>query len=109
MSHYKANVRDLEFNLFEVLDLENALATGEFGDLDGEAVREMLAEAARLAQGPLAESFADGDRIPPQFDPDTHAVRLPESFKSSVRAGRRRDGTCWDWARNLVTCTSRPR
>lgn len=51
MSHYKANVRDLEFNLFEILDLEKALATGEFGDLDGEAVREMLAEAARLAQG----------------------------------------------------------
>jgi alkylation response protein AidB-like acyl-CoA dehydrogenase len=85
MSHYKANVRDLEFNLFEVLDLEKALATGEFGDLDGEAIREMLAEAARLAQGPLAESFADGDRNPPEFDPDSHAVRLPESFKASVR------------------------
>lgn len=86
MSHYKANVRDIEFNLFEVLDLEKALATGKFGDLDGESVREMLAEAARLAQGPLAESFADGDRNPPEFDPDSHAVRLPESFKSSVRA-----------------------
>jgi alkylation response protein AidB-like acyl-CoA dehydrogenase len=86
MGHYKANVRDLEFNLFEVLDLEKVLATGEFGDLDGEAVRQMLAEAARLAQGPLAESFADGDRNPPQFDPETHAVRLPESFKSSVLA-----------------------
>jgi alkylation response protein AidB-like acyl-CoA dehydrogenase len=86
MSHYKANVRDLEFNLFEVLELEKALATGEFGDLDGEAVRQMLAEAARLAQGPLADSFADGDRNPPQFDPDTHAVRLPDSFKSSVWA-----------------------
>ena len=86
MSHYKANVRDLEFNLFEVLDLEKALATGEFGDLDGESVREMLAEAARLAQGPLAESFADGDRNPPEFDPESHAVRLPESFKASVRA-----------------------
>jgi alkylation response protein AidB-like acyl-CoA dehydrogenase len=86
MSHYKANVRDLEFNLFEVLELEKALATGEFGDLDGDALRQMLAEAARLAQGPLAEPFADGDRNPPQFDPDTHAVRLPESFKSSVLA-----------------------
>ena len=86
MSHYKANVRDLEFNLFEVLDLEKPLATGEFGDLDGEAIREMLAEAARLAQGPLAEPFADGDRNPPEFDSDSHSVRLPESFKASVRA-----------------------
>jgi hypothetical protein len=34
----------------------------------------------------LAESFADGDRNPPEFDPESHAVRLPESFKASVRA-----------------------
>jgi hypothetical protein len=39
MSLYKANVRDLEFNLFEVLDREKVLATGEFGDLDGDTKR----------------------------------------------------------------------
>jgi alkylation response protein AidB-like acyl-CoA dehydrogenase len=86
MGHYKSNVRDLEFNLFEVLDLEKALATGDFGDLDGESVREMLAQAARLAQGPVADSFADADRNPPTFDPDTHTVSLPESLKKAVRA-----------------------
>jgi hypothetical protein len=58
MSHYKANVRDIEFNLFEVLDLEKALATGEFGDLDGEAVHQMLAEAARLAERPRQQRFS---------------------------------------------------
>ncbi|MGZ5376656.1 MAG: acyl-CoA dehydrogenase N-terminal domain-containing protein, partial [Mycobacterium sp.] len=31
MSHYKGNVRDLEFNLFEVLQLDKVLAGGEFG------------------------------------------------------------------------------
>ena len=41
---------------------------------------------ARLAEGPIAESFADGDRNPPVFDPKTHTVTLPESFKKSVRA-----------------------
>jgi alkylation response protein AidB-like acyl-CoA dehydrogenase len=86
MGHYKSNVRDLEFNLFEVLNLEKALATGQFGDLDGEAVRQMLDEAARLAEGPLAESFAEADRNPPTFDPATHTVRLPEPFKKSLRA-----------------------
>jgi hypothetical protein len=85
MGHYKANVRDLEFNLFEVLDLEKVLATGEFGDLDGATVRDMLHEAARLAEGPLAEPFAEGDRNPPTFDPQTHHVTLPEAFKESVR------------------------
>ena len=88
MGHYKSNVRDLEFNLFEVLELEKALATGEFGDLDGESVRQMLDEAARLADGPVAESFAVSDRNPPTFDPATHTVSLPEPFKESLRAWR---------------------
>ncbi|TQR86887.1 acyl-CoA dehydrogenase [Mycobacterium hodleri] len=86
MSHYKSNVRDLEFNLFEVLQLEKVLATGEFGDLDADSIRDMLSEAARLAEGPLAESFADADRHPPTFDPDTHVVTLPDAFKESFRA-----------------------
>jgi alkylation response protein AidB-like acyl-CoA dehydrogenase len=86
MGHYKSNIRDLEFNLFEVLDLEKCLATGEFGDLDGESVRQILSEAARLAEGPLAESFAETDRHPPTFDPDAHTVAIPEPFKKSFRA-----------------------
>jgi alkylation response protein AidB-like acyl-CoA dehydrogenase len=86
MGHYKSNVRDLEFNLFEVLQLEKVLAGGEFGDLDSASIRDMLAEAARLAEGPLAESFAEADRNPPTFDPDTHAVTLPAAFKKSFRA-----------------------
>jgi alkylation response protein AidB-like acyl-CoA dehydrogenase len=86
VGHYKSNVRDLEFNLFEVLQLEKVLAGGEFGDLDAATIRDMLNEAARLAEGPLAESFAESDRHPPTFDPDTHAVTLPEAFKKSFRA-----------------------
>jgi alkylation response protein AidB-like acyl-CoA dehydrogenase len=88
MGHYKSNVRDLEFNLFESLGLEKVLADEAFGDLDGESVREMLSEAARLAEGPVAESFADGDRHPPTFDPDTHVVSLPAPFKKSLSAWR---------------------
>jgi alkylation response protein AidB-like acyl-CoA dehydrogenase len=88
MGHYKSNVRDLEFNLFETLGLEKVLADEAFGDLDGESVREMLSEAARLAEGPVAESFADGDRHPPTFDPDLHVVSLPEPFKKSLTAWR---------------------
>jgi alkylation response protein AidB-like acyl-CoA dehydrogenase len=88
MSHYKSNVRDLEFNLFEALALDQVLADEAFGDLDGDSVRQMLSEAARLAEGPVAESFVDGDRHPPSFDPDTHVVTLPEPFKKSLHAWR---------------------
>ncbi|WP_019932245.1 acyl-CoA dehydrogenase [Nocardia sp. BMG111209] len=85
MGHYKSNVRDLEFNLFEVLGLGSILESGAFGDLDAETVKDMLTEVRRLAEGPLGESFADADRNPPIFDPETHSVKLPESFKKSYR------------------------
>jgi alkylation response protein AidB-like acyl-CoA dehydrogenase len=88
MGHYKSNVRDLEFNLFESLGLDQVLADDAFGDLDGDSVRQMLSEAARLAEGPVAESFAESDRHPPTFDPDTHVVTLPEPFKKSLNAWR---------------------
>jgi alkylation response protein AidB-like acyl-CoA dehydrogenase len=45
----------------------------------------MLHEAARQAEGPLAQGFVDGDRDPPRFDALTHSVTLPEAFKESVR------------------------
>ena len=86
MSHYKSNVRDQVFNLFEVLGVDKALGEGAFSDLDTETATEMLGEMARLAEGPLADSFAEGDRNPPVFDPKTHTVALPEAFKDSVRA-----------------------
>ncbi len=86
MSHYKSNVRDQVFNLFEVFGLEKALGQGEFVDLDVDTATEMIGEAARLCEGPVAASFVDGDRNPPVFDPETHTVTLPESFKASVRA-----------------------
>ena len=85
MSHYKSNVRDQVFNLFEVFGVDKVLGEGAYSDLDVDTAREMLAEITRLAEGPIAESFADGDRNPPVFDPETHTVKLPEAFKKSVR------------------------
>ncbi|AKS31982.1 acyl-CoA dehydrogenase [Mycolicibacterium goodii] len=86
MSHYKSNVRDQVFNLFEVFGVDKVLGADKFSDLDADTAREMLTEIARLAEGPIAESFVEGDRNPPVFDPETHTVTLPEGFKKSMRA-----------------------
>jgi alkylation response protein AidB-like acyl-CoA dehydrogenase len=86
MSHYKPNVRDQVFNLFEVFGFDKALGAGVYSDLDADTVQEMLGEMARLAEGPLAASYVEGDRNPPVFDPDAHTVTLPEPFKKSVKA-----------------------
>ncbi len=86
MGHYKSNVRDLEFNLFEVFGIGRRLGHGPFADLDVADARSILTEVERLAAGPVADSFTDADRHPPVFDPATSSVRLPESFARSFRA-----------------------
>ncbi len=86
MSHYKSNLRDIEFNLFEVLGRDEVLGQGPFADIDGETAREILAEVARLSRDDLAESYVDSDRNPPVFDPQTHTAPVPESFKKSYQA-----------------------
>ena len=86
VSHYKSNMRDIEFNLFEVLGRDEILGTGPFADVDTDTARTILAEVDRLAREDLAESFVDGDRNPPVFDPQTNTAPLPESFTKSYQA-----------------------
>ncbi len=86
MGHYISNVRDIQFNLFEVLDIGDVLAAGGYGDLDVDTARTMLDEVSRLAEGPLADSFAAADRNPPVFDPEHHTVSVPGELAKSVQA-----------------------
>ncbi|MFF5673869.1 acyl-CoA dehydrogenase [Streptomyces hygroscopicus] len=86
MGHYKSNLRDIEFNLFEVLGRDTVYGTGPFAEMDVETAKSVLAEIARLSEHELAESYADADRNPPVFDPATHTAPVPESFKKSYRA-----------------------
>jgi alkylation response protein AidB-like acyl-CoA dehydrogenase len=86
MSHYKSNIRDIEFNLFEVLGREEILGTGPYADLDRETVSAILAEVDHLARTKLAESFSDTDGNLPVFDPKTHSVTVPEDLRKSFQA-----------------------
>ncbi len=86
MGHYKSNLRDLEFNLFEVFGADKALGRGPFAQMDADTARDVLREMERLSSDDLADSFVDADRHPPVFDPETHSVTLPESFKKSYQA-----------------------
>jgi alkylation response protein AidB-like acyl-CoA dehydrogenase len=86
MGHFRSNLRDIEFNLFEVLNRQDLLGSAPFGDVDPDTARGILDEVNRLALGPVGESFADSDRNPPVFDPVTHSVTIPDSFKRSYQA-----------------------
>ena len=86
MGHFKSNLRDIEFNLFEVLKRQDLLGTGPFAEVDEDTARGILDEVNRLALGPVADSFADADRNPPVFDPATHSVTIPDAFRRSYEA-----------------------
>ncbi|GAA2403268.1 acyl-CoA dehydrogenase [Nonomuraea africana] len=86
MGHYKSNVRDLEFNLFEVFGRGDILGTGPFAEVDEDVARSILDEVNRLATGVLADSFEEGDRTPPVFDPATSTVTVSDGVKKSYKA-----------------------
>jgi alkylation response protein AidB-like acyl-CoA dehydrogenase len=86
MGHYKSNLRDIEFNLFEVLGRQELLGSEHFPEIDEQTARGILDEVNRLATGPIADSFTEADRNPPVFDPGTSSVRMPEAFRKSFQA-----------------------
>src|SRR5271163_3151722 len=45
----------------------------------------MLDEVARLAEGPVADSFAEADRNPPVFEADRHTIAVPAELAKSVQ------------------------
>ena len=52
MSHYTANLRDLEFNLFEFLDTKDRFGTGPFEQMDAETARGVLGRDPQARRGP---------------------------------------------------------
>jgi alkylation response protein AidB-like acyl-CoA dehydrogenase len=94
MSHYKSNLRDLEFNLFEVFGAgdgqsvfgPSVFGVGPYSDIDADTARTFLAEVDRLAREDLAPSYATGDRTPPVFDPVTHQAPLPGDVRRAYEA-----------------------
>jgi alkylation response protein AidB-like acyl-CoA dehydrogenase len=86
VSHYKSNIRDIEFNLFEVLGRDEVLGQGAFEEIDPDTARSILGEVDRLARDELAASYQDSDHNAPVFDPETGTADVPESFQASYRA-----------------------
>ncbi|HEU0131007.1 MAG TPA: acyl-CoA dehydrogenase [Mycobacteriales bacterium] len=86
MSHYRSNLRDIEFTLYEVLGTNERLGRGPFADMDLDTARNVLREVERLATEDFAASFEEGDRTPPTFDAATGSVTLPAGLRKSLDA-----------------------
>ena len=93
MGHYIANLRDIQFCLFDLLGRDQILGKGIFSEVDKDTAIGMLEEFKRLSENEIASSFVEGDRVGVEFDPKTGEGKLPESFKKSYRAYM--DGEWW--------------
>ena len=85
MSHYRTNLRDIEFNLFEVLGAEEYYGTGPFTSMDADQARMLIAEFERFTrESAWAESFVPADREPLTLSPEGD-VTIPSSLEQALR------------------------
>ncbi|MDH3729505.1 MAG: acyl-CoA dehydrogenase [Acidimicrobiia bacterium] len=84
MSHYKTNLRDVFFNLFEFLEVDEYLGAAPWESLDREVAEDALREVDRMSREEFAASFVEGDRVPLTLADGE--VALPEGIKASLAA-----------------------
>ena len=84
MSHYKSNLRDIEFNLFEYLKVGDTYGVAPFDSFDEDTARDALREVDRLTREDFAASFVDADRR--SLELVDGEVKLPESVHNSLDA-----------------------
>jgi hypothetical protein len=86
VNHYRPNLRDIYFNLFEVLEIQrHCLGKAPFDAMDEATAREALAGMCEMVQTAWAPSFASGDREGATFDGKGN-VTLPKGFQQALDA-----------------------
>ena len=84
MTHYRSNLRDLEFNLFQVHRLGDYITRSSA--MEADTAVDVLREMERLAREEWSASFVDADRA--DIGLVDGNVNLPESLKVSLAALR---------------------
>ncbi len=86
-NHYRPNLRDIFFNLFEYLDIgTTSLTKPPFSpDLDEATARALLEGALQVCVKDLASSYIESDKIPLKLDTQTGTVTLPEGLKQAYK------------------------
>ena len=86
VDHFKPNLRDIFFQLFEVLEIhKTSLGKPPFEAMDEQTVRATLEGFLDVMQASWAPAFADGDRIGATFDGKGN-VALPKSYHRALDA-----------------------
>jgi hypothetical protein len=86
VDHYKPNLRDTLFQLFEVLTIQStALGKPPFDTMDEDSVRAALEGFLEVMLSSWAPAFAEGDRIGATFDGRGN-VALPPGYHKALAA-----------------------
>ncbi len=87
VDHYKPNLRDIFFQLFEVLGIQSTiLGKAPFATMDEDTARASLEGFLEEMQKTWAPIFASGDREGAHFDPKTGNVTLPKGFSAALES-----------------------
>ena len=78
MTQQLADRRDVDFNLYEMLHLDEICQRERFSELNRKTLDMILTEARHFALKEMLPTYMDGDRIGPRFENGN--VRMPESF-----------------------------
>ena len=84
MTHYKSNLRDIEFNLFEVFKVQEYFGDGPFSHMDIDTARGILSEVERLALHEFSDGFVEGDRVPLKLEDGD--VTIPDGMSKALDA-----------------------
>jgi len=80
---YRDDLRDVKFNLFEWLPLDDLLKVPKYSDFARSDLATILEEALKVSQGEVAPTFEESDRVGATFSDGK--VTLPESFRKAFR------------------------
>src|SRR5215471_9849205 len=83
--HYKSNLRDIRFALFELFDVgTTTLGHGPFASMDEASALDALVGLEALCTNELASGFVEADRTPLVLDGEGN-VKLPDALKKNIQ------------------------
>ncbi|MBC7860769.1 MAG: acyl-CoA dehydrogenase C-terminal domain-containing protein [Burkholderiaceae bacterium] len=86
MGQYIAPVRDMQFVLHELLQVEQEMKQmPDYAEVDADIINQVLEEGAKFTSEVLFPLNQSGDREGCKFDPDTHTVTTPTGFREAYQ------------------------
>lgn len=85
MADYRPPLRDVNYVLDHLVDLDGLCALPSYSALDGDTIKGVLEENARFVAEVIAPLNRIGDTVGSVFEPATNSVRTPDGFIDAYR------------------------